>query len=615
VDGWRALGGGVDGEVTALARDADGTIFAARTIDASDADVLRFRDGAWEMIGHADGEIVALALAPDGALLAGGAFQEIGGVTAPQLARFDGAAWSSINHPVPNVASVLVDDRGICVGGLGAASIVACLPTGAVAWQTHSFPAAASEVDTRVDALGRDASGALVAGGAVRLAVALPEPIVRWSGSAWEPLGEGLSGVPAQVRAIASDASGALWVVGQFEQIGADGAIVANVAVWDDAWRPVGGVVRSWTESSWTEPTALAIATDGLDAYVGGALDGAGSTAGWTSARAIARRRGDRWAALRHPGTVAHGVGPGQLVRTRGACDPIVVGSWVAGEDAGQGAVARLGEDDVLDVQRSASLGGALAPQLAISRDGATWIGGMLFGDRIEALAVSDGGEWTFVPGPDGAPLEHVRALAIDPVDDTLYVGASFGSTHLMARAEDRWVPVGDRDIGTVHALAVDDERGLWIAESIDETRVRLARWDGAAWSVTAAFEGTVSRIVISDGAPVVVVDAPGGGAIVRRLRGSVFEALETPAALPTRVPDIAVHGAVLLAVGSFTIDGALHDGLARWEGTTWRAIGAPLDAVPESLAITARGVLVVGSFDTAGGVPSWGIARLERAD
>ncbi|MDQ3036427.1 MAG: hypothetical protein M3Y87_28775, partial [Myxococcota bacterium] len=47
VDGWRPLGGGVDGEVTALARDADGTIFAARTIDASDADVLRFRDGAW----------------------------------------------------------------------------------------------------------------------------------------------------------------------------------------------------------------------------------------------------------------------------------------------------------------------------------------------------------------------------------------------------------------------------------------------------------------------------------------------------------------------------------------------------------------------------------------
>ncbi len=73
--------------------------------------------------GPANGEINAIALAPNGDIYVGGQFTQIGGVTAYNVARWDGAQWHSLGagleNGVNNVVNALaVDQRGtVYVGG------------------------------------------------------------------------------------------------------------------------------------------------------------------------------------------------------------------------------------------------------------------------------------------------------------------------------------------------------------------------------------------------------------------------------------------------------------------------------------------------------------------
>lgn len=203
--------------------------------------------------------VLALAEFDDGsgsgpALYAGGGFASAGDVLANHFARWDGSSWSSVGDGLSgSVTALAVFDDGL--GG------------GPALYAGGFFETAGETTVNR---------------------------IAQWDGTAWSPLGTGVSGSIPNVRALAvfDDGTGggpAIYAGGFFETAG--GVTVNNIAKWDgSSWSAVGsgfnGTVR-----------ALAVFDDGSGPalYAGGMFS---ATADGVPVNRVAKWNGTAWSAL-----------------------------------------------------------------------------------------------------------------------------------------------------------------------------------------------------------------------------------------------------------------------------------------------------------------------------
>jgi hypothetical protein len=197
--------------------------------------------GAWLPLSGAgiDGPVVAVHATPSDVVI-GGYFVSISGVRMNGIARGGPGAWQPL---------------GTGVRGTG--------PFGGT-----------------VVAITRLQNGDIIAGGEFTSAGGVSaNHIARWDGSAWSPLGSGLS---APVLALAVLPDGHVVAAGTFLQAG--GQNVNRIALWNGAtWTPLGsGVDHS--------VMGLVVAPNG-ELIAGGAF----STAGSIAARGIARWNGSTW--------------------------------------------------------------------------------------------------------------------------------------------------------------------------------------------------------------------------------------------------------------------------------------------------------------------------------
>ena len=566
---WSALGSGLDDEffvaVKSMVTDATGNLYVGGRFQtaggASAANVAKWDGSAWSALGagipsNSVFPVAALAMDGTGNLYAGGSFRTAGDVSASNIAKWDGAAWSALRSGMggsfTNVDALVVDEAGILYAG-GAFSTAGGVSANRVAkWDGTAWSALGTGADYRVYALALDDAGNLYAGGALTRAGGVSvNRVARWDGTAWSALG---SGVDSYVRALAVDAGGRLWAGGEFTVAG--GRLANHVARWDGSawWAPGPGTghgVNSIIKALAADPAG------GI--YAGGVF----TAAGGTLANRVARWDGTGWSAL-GTGTadpVEHSIGVVDALVTDRAGTLYAGGSFTVAGGVSVNHVAKW------DGAAWSALGAGTprgVTSLVMDPAGNLYAGG--FG-----VNKWDGTTWTTL----GSGMDaFIWALAADGAG-SIYAGGSFTSaggvpaSHVAMWDGIAWRPLGAGISGEVFALAVDPVGHLYAGgyfQSAGGASARgVAMWDGTSWSAMGAGLWPVVYAL--------TVDATGN----------------------------------LYAGGGFAVPGAPDSYcLAKWDGATWSALGSGLNDQPRALALDRWGNLFAGGYlSTAGGKTS----------
>jgi hypothetical protein len=234
-------------------------------------------------------------------------------------------------------------------------------------------------------------------------------------------------------------------------------------------------------------------------------------------------------------------------------------------------------------------------------------------------IAMWDGNQWH--PLDQGTNGE-VLALETGP-DGELFVGGTFSQAegqsvwHIAMWDGSDWTGLGQgmNPGGHVHALALAPDGTLFAggrftsAGGINASRV--ARWDGSSWSpLGSGIQGTDTHAVFS-----LAIDAAGGliaagrfngagGTVtpaLARWNGTSWGALgevlqpEPWAGLEVYVVAASADGSVY-AGGQFSVGGSSDVArLAKWTGTSWEAVGPGISIGPRALAAKGQDLYVGG--------------------
>lgn len=308
------------------------------------------------------------------------------------------------------------------------------------------------------------------------------------------------AGANGAVLATAVDASGNLYIGGEFTQIG---ALPANhIAKWNGSnWSALGAGTDDYVD-------AIAVSASGGDVFVGGEF----KTAGGATANHVARWNGAGWSPL--------GDGTNENVA----------------------ALAVAGNGDLYAGGFFTTAGGAPANYIA-KWNGASWspLGAGTDG-TVNALVFSGTNLYAggFFAAAGGASAKHV---------------ASWDGSN--------WSPLGAGTDGDVYALAASGTNiyvggDFFKAGNVNDT-LRVARWDGAAWSaLDKGANNTVYAIAVA-GSSVYTsgfFTAAGAAATSRinRFNGSSWSALD--AGTNGAVVALAARGGDVFAGGYFTTAG-----------------------------------------------------------
>ncbi len=249
---WQRLGD-LTGYVRALAIYDDGqgpALYAGggfqRAGDTWLNGVAKWDGAQWQPLGSgADNDVWALAAFDDGSgpkLFAAGLFTHMGGTFAPGVALWDGASWS-----YPGSAEGLLWPAALAVlnDGTGPA-LYAASGDGISRWNGAGWTAVGGALDERANTVTvfDDGTGPALYAGCDYTDT--QRCLVKWTGTAWVPVGGGLGGTPyAGVYALSvyDDGSGpGLWAGGDFMIAG--GTYASRVAKWTGAeWTLLGSGV------------------------------------------------------------------------------------------------------------------------------------------------------------------------------------------------------------------------------------------------------------------------------------------------------------------------------------------------------------------------------------
>jgi hypothetical protein len=271
------------------------------------------------------------------------------------------------------------------------------------------------------------------------------------------------------------------------------------------------------------------------------------------------------------------------------------------------------------DGSRWSALGGGTnggVSALAFDEAGNLYVGGYFTtagSVTVNNIARWDGSTWSALgSGTNGG----VSALAVAG-DGWLYVGGGFttageaGANGIALWNGYRWSSVGSAlgYGGMVSALAVDGAGNLyaggWFSKMGGVSANFVAKWDGSAWSALGSgVAGHVFALVV-DGAGNLYAGGgfPTAGGMsadnIAKWDGSTWSALESglTGCNYACVSALVIDGlGNLYAGGQFTVAGGVSAAhVAKWDGSTWSALGRGMNAGVSTLAADGLGNLYAG--------------------
>lgn len=546
---WSAMGS-ITSEVDALAVFDDGSgpsLYAGGKMGPAGGPtgLVRWTGSAWTMVGTGlNGFVRSLIVFDDGsgggpALHAGGTFTIAGGVLTPRVARWDGRTWSGFGTGFNGDVGALCafDDEsgeGPQLFAGGEFTKAGTVTVNHVAkWTGSEWTALDGGVNGSVRALASfdDGSGpSLYIGGFFTTANGKPsESLAVWNGTTLAPAPVPIYGI--ETFAVIEDGcfgESALCAGGQVST--SNGATLNHIATWDGLkWRPIG---KGFQAPVWSLITIPHCHDDESTLYAGGSL----TSSNGVQVSGVAEWDGATW-------------------------QPLDGGT--SGTDPQVRAMA--GIDDCEDGE-TLFVGGAF-----------TQVGGM----AVNRIAKWHDHEWS----PLGSGVTGGNVLALAMFDDglgggpALFAGGSFTkaggiTVNRIARWDGTaWSSLdGGMSSGVVAALTVFDDGGgpaLYAGGSFMDAggvpAVRIARWNGRAWSAVG----------------------PGFDGIVQAL--AVREADESGAA-------------ALFAGGNFTHTGVAEAArVAQWTGTEWTALGGGVSGLVRALTLFDDGAGIGPSLYAGG--------------
>lgn len=272
---WNPLNQGIsNGIVQAIATDTNGDVYHGGTfaeagnINANNIAVWNESSGWRTLSTGANGTINALKIASNGNLYAGGSFTEIGGVTVNNIAMWNGTSWSALGPGIDGtVAAIEIDNNIVYVGGVFE-TVNGTTVRNIASWNGSSWSAltdntsSVSGTNNEVRSLAVDTDGVLYVGGNFDEAGdTTANRIATWNGSNWGTLGTGTSGFVEAIAISGND----IFIGGNFSIAG--GQTVNRIARWNknsSSWSSLDNGVNNIVNT---------LIHDGNHVYVGGAFD------------------------------------------------------------------------------------------------------------------------------------------------------------------------------------------------------------------------------------------------------------------------------------------------------------------------------------------------------
>jgi hypothetical protein len=650
---WALVGSGVGpvddyfgsveaGDIYALAV-ADHKLYVGGdfiSVDGVAANSIAVWDGQkWAALGDGVGKLdweanftpegVVRALLPySDALYVGGDFAIAGGLSANNVAAWNGHEWVALGPGLtlddnssfiyPGVAALAVYNGQLHAGGSFTRSADAVVPHLAV-WDGTAWKAVGGGVlpeqyasSTVVNALTVSGDRLFVGGSFVSAGGKKLELLAQWDGAAFSLLGKGIQTEDYEyVFALAPTADGGVYIGGTYRF--ANDLYVNNVALWTgDQWRVLGaGLTRTAYGDSPAHTYAIAVDDEGR-VFVGGDFEYAGGV----KADNLAMWDGTRWHSL-------GGVG-GRVRALAIAGDDL----YVAGEftTAGGRAANHVARWNLTTGQWSALGGGINGDVYALAySNGRLYAGGSFTSaGNVTAYDVAfwDGAQWhpfgtkarIYERSQEGGEYGTlVRALAVS--GDLVFIGGVFQTIHYGQDVSDLSSYV------VMHNLVAWDsakDEWYWVGTPLNPG---VSNQGHSGFKVEAKALALIGNMLYVGGsfnqAGAVAANnlarynlATGEWSGVDNSVGGLDDAI---------VHALAVYGTDLYVGGHFTAAGTTPARfVARYATLTdsWSALGNGLawyndrEVEAYTIATSPGGIYVGGVFASAGGWASPGLAR-----
>lgn len=555
--GWHSIGVpiGTNGTVRSTVCDKHGNLYIAGSFTTAGGvlvnNIAKWDGNNWTPLGTGtNSTIYSIAIDTNGILYAGGIFNIAGGSPVNRIAKWDGTTWSAIGTGTTSgtIFTIAFDSNNNVIVGGSFTSIGGITSNRIAKWNGSAWSALGIGFGSTVNAVAVDAVDNVYAGGN------FTNYISKWDGISWSTLGSGIDGA---VRALSFDNSNNLYVGGTF--LSAGGLPANGIAKWDG---------NNWFSF------------------------GAGSPSG----------------------VYCLGIDAGNNLYISTASPPNKTLKWdgIAWQEIASTTVYSMAtyDYDLYAGGYFSSINGISANHIA-HWNGNKWLAFGSGADK-EVWAIADDGHGNIYVGGEFTSIGGIQANHIAKWDGTTWssLGAGLGFT-----TNDCVYSITIDSNGIVYAGGRFDSAGTIIANNI-------AKWDGISWdSLGAGIYGPVYSIV-TDTLNNLYVGGDfaftGGGLSARHIakwNGSSWSALDIGcgfidddvwALAIDKEQNIYAAGVFGYAGSTFTNTGSL----AKWDGTSWSAIGGPVLGSISALTIDNYGhPIIAGILDSAAGVPLQKIA------